>query len=278
MDQGLPFSVRLPIQLDYPILNAATHPKNGKLYGVGLGISGYKPDTDTLMGLCELEQVSPIPNPESIKVEKNKITLNFSKPIPPEITWQLPSSEIKAWNIKRTAKYGSGHFRWDGRPGEHVIDYAASLSSDRKQVTFVTKDLFQSSILRLIFHVKYKGVTFPMEISTHPSQLKKPSLEELKVISKPQKKQKLRKGDAAKGKLDFKKYACATCHSVTGEKLNGPALNGISTRQNDAFIRESILKPEKVITEGYEASMPSFEGVIGAQDLEDMIAYLKSLK
>ncbi len=65
---------------------------------------------------------------------------------------------------------------------------------------------------------------------------------------------------------------------MTNLKLNGPALNGISKRQNAASIRESILKPEKVITKGYEASMPSFEGVINAQDLEDIIAYIKSLK
>ncbi|MFT5905853.1 MAG: cytochrome c2 [Cryomorphaceae bacterium] len=278
MNQESPFSVRLPVQLDYPILNAATHPKNGKLYGVGLGISGYKPDTAKIMGLCEVEQVSPIPNPQTIDVEKNKITLTFSKPIDPEIKLMLPASEIKAWNIKRTAKYGSGHFRWDGRPGEHGIDYAASLSDDRKQITFITADLFQSSILRLILSVKYKDVIFLLEISTNPIHLKKPGAKELAGLSKPEKEQKLFKGDVAKGKLHFKKYACATCHSVKNLKLNGPALNGISKRHDTAFILESILKPEKVITKGYEASMPSFEGVINAQDLEDIIAYIKSLK
>jgi len=278
MKQESPFAVRLPVQLDYPILNAATHPKNGKLYGVGLGISGYKPDTEKTMGLCELEQVSPIPNPKTIHVEKNKITLTFSKPITPEIKLLLPASEIKAWNIQRTAKYGSGHFRWDGRPGEHGIDYSASISTDRKQITFITSDLFQSSILRLILSLKYKGVTFPLEFHTNPIHLKKPSLQELAIISKPEKKQTLLLGDAAKGKLHLKKYACATCHSVTNLKLNGPPLNTISKRHDAAFIRESILKPEKVITKGYEASMPSFEGVINAQDLEDIIAYIKSLK
>jgi cytochrome c oxidase subunit 2 len=64
---------------------------------------------------------------------------------------------------------------------------------------------------------------------------------------------------------------------VTNLKLNGPPLNGISKRHDVAFIRESILKPEKVITKGYEASMPSYQGVIDAQDLEDLIAYVKSL-
>tara|TARA_B110000908_G_scaffold102729_1_gene121062 strand:- start:5100 stop:8147 length:3048 start_codon:yes stop_codon:yes gene_type:complete len=278
MSQESPFSVRLPIQLDYPVLNAATHPENGKLYGVGLGISGYKPDTSQTMGLCELEQVSPIPNPKTIQVEKNKITLTFPKPIAPEINLMLSASEIKAWNIKRTAKYGSGHFRWDGSPGEHGIDYAASLSDDRKQITFITTDLFRSSMLRLILSVKYKNLTFPLEITTNPGHLKKPSPAELKVISKPQKQQQLVKGDATKGKLYFKKYACATCHSVVNLKLNGPPLNGISKRHDDAFIRESILKPEKIITEGYEASMPSFLGVMKAQELKDVITYIKSLK
>jgi cytochrome c2 len=278
MDEESPFSVRLPIQLDFPIINAATHPKNGKLYGVGLGISGYKPDTTKTMGLCELEQVSPIPNPKTIHVEKNKITLTFSEPIDPEINVLLLASEIKAWNIRRTAKYGSGHFRWDGRPGEHGIDYTASVSDDRQLITFITSDLFQSSILKISLAVKYKDVTFPLELDTNPMHLRKPNSEESALISKSQVKQKLKKGNVSKGKRHFKKYACATCHSVANLKLNGPPLNGISKRHDEAFIRESILNPEKVIAKGYEASMPSFQGVINAQNLEDLIAYVKSLK
>lgn len=277
MDQQSPFSVRLPIQLDFPLLNAATHPQNGKLYGVGLGISGYKPDTVKLIGLCELEQVSAIPNPEKIQVEKKMITLTFSSPISPEIKLELPATQIKAWNIKRSAKYGSGHFRWDGKPGEQTIDFTASLSSDRKQIIFKTSDLFQSSILKLVLSLKSKGETFPLEINTYPAHLQKPNAQELSTLSKTEKKQKLRKGDAAKGEAHFKAFACATCHSVTDVKLNGPPLKGISKRQNDAFIRESILKPEKVITPGYEAAMPSYEGVIGDQELEDLIAFLKTL-
>ena len=43
-------------------------------------------------------------------------------------------------------------------------------------------------------------------------------------------------------------------------------------------MRQSILKPAAVVVEGYEASMPSFAGVLSDQELEDVLAYLGTLK
>lgn len=275
---GMPFSVRLPLQLDFPLLNAATHPGNGKLYGVGLGISGYKPDTERRLGLCEVSQFGAVPCPVGLVVEKNKVKLKFAKAFGDGVSLELKGSELKAWNIRRTMKYGSGHFRWDGSAGEHVVSYEASLSGDGKEVTFVTSDLFKSSILKLVLSVRTKGGDFPLEIVTGLGHLEEPAAADLEKLAQLEKKDELRAGSAAKGALHFKKYGCATCHSVVGKQLNGPPLDGLFKRRGEAYLRESILNPTKVITEGYEASMPSFSGVIVGQEMEDMIAYLKSLK
>lgn len=44
------------------------------------------------------------------------------------------------------------------------------------------------------------------------------------------------------------------------------------------LLRQSILDPTASLTEGFEASMPSFAGVLTDQQLEDLIAYLKTLR
>ena len=71
--------------------------------------------------------------------------------------------------------------------------------------------------------------------------------------------------------------------SLFSENINGSglSLNGLATRHADdldGYLRESILEPGKVVTEGFEAAMPSFAGVIPAQELEDLVAYLKQLR
>jgi len=274
----VPFALRLPIQLDFPILDAAVHPKNGRLYGVGLGISGYKTDTKLSAGLCEITQSSPIPNPQSIEVGKNTITFQFSKPLSSGFSFDFEKTSIKAWNIKKSSKYGSGHFRWDNRAGEHTIRFNANFSSDRKQLIFKTSDVFQSSILSLNIPVKNNKNTFPLEISMRLDHLKKPNKSELAALKKEQVEGKLVKGNAKRGKKAFQKYACATCHSLKSQKLNGPPLNGIAKRHNANYIRESILEPQKIITKGYEAGMPSFKGVMKSQELVDIVSYILSLK
>ena len=91
-------------------------------------------------------------------------------------------------------------------------------------------------------------------------------------------KPKLVAGNAVKGKAYFAKYACAGCHSLDDTKLVGPSLEGLASRADLMSMRQSILKPAAVVVEGYEASMPSFAGVLSDQELEDVLAYLGTLK
>ncbi len=278
MGGAMPFSVRFPLQLGFPLLNGATHPGNGKFYGVGLGISGYKPDTEGRLGLCEISQVGSIPSPVGVVVEKNKVRVRFSKGFGEGVSLVLDGSEIKAWNIRRSRKYGSGHFRWDGRAGEHVVGYEAGLSDDGKELIFKTSDLFKSSILQVVLSVRSGGGDFPLEIVVQPVHLNEPTAADLAGLVKLEKGAELKEGSVKKGAMHFKKYGCATCHSVAGKKLNGPPLGGLFKLRGEAHLRESILNPAKVISDGYDASMPSFSGVIVGQAMEDLIAYLKSLK
>ncbi|MEZ5313368.1 MAG: cytochrome c [Thermoanaerobaculia bacterium] len=46
---------------------------------------------------------------------------------------------------------------------------------------------------------------------------------------------------------------------------------------DDAYIRESILMPTAKIVQGYEPLMPSFQGQLSDETLNQLVAYVKSL-
>ena len=286
-ETGLPFAWKLPFDFDFPILGAATHPKNGKLYAAGIGISGYKPQTPKEAGLAEISERSAMVVPVSVSVESKLVTVTFETPLPAALSLIAPRPELDLWNIKRTGQYGSGHFRWDGNPGEHSVKTGKlTLSPDRTKVAIEALEIFKSDILQLRLHIRDTTVAeepYAIEIYARPDSLPQPSKSALAAVAEREKKSvvALTPGEAPRGKALFTNYGCTGCHALDGTKLTGPPLNGIATRHPadlDAYLKTSILEPSAVITEGYEPSMPSFAGVIPEQDIEHLVAYLKALK
>ncbi len=99
---------------------------------------------------------------------------------------------------------------------------------------------------------------------------------------------------AAAGKEYFNKYACSTCHSMTGQAGIGPALNGIYGKKvqledgssvvvDDAYLRESILQPDAKIVKGYpKGSManviqPFMPELQKPEILDALVEYIKSV-
>ena len=91
------------------------------------------------------------------------------------------------------------------------------------------------------------------------------------------------------GKLIYENRGCATCHSLTGEKGQGPSWKGIYGEQqkmvdgasilvDENYIRESILQPQKHIVLGYEGIMPTYQGLLRDREILGVIAYIKTLK
>ena len=87
----------------------------------------------------------------------------------------------------------------------------------------------------------------------------------------------------------FKVLSCDAdaCHQQ--RSTNGaPSLYGIYGKQrvlssgenvtaDDAYLRESILKPGNRLTAGYLATMPTYDQQLTEEDVMDLIAYIKSL-
>jgi cytochrome c oxidase subunit 2 len=64
-------------------------------------------------------------------------------------------------------------------------------------------------------------------------------------------------------------------HGVYGRQVH--LSDGRTVQADDAYLRDSILLPNKDVVAGFTPIMPSFQGVASESDLLKLIAYLKSL-
>ncbi|MCG8427792.1 MAG: c-type cytochrome [Chromatiales bacterium] len=72
------------------------------------------------------------------------------------------------------------------------------------------------------------------------------------------------------------KYACSSCHSMdSADTLVGPGLADVGARLSVEEIRESIVDPNAVITEGFPAAMPAdFADKMTVKELDMIVKYL----
>ena len=83
------------------------------------------------------------------------------------------------------------------------------------------------------------------------------------------------------------KLGCASCHAggpaQRGAKLENifgtevKLVGGGSVTANDEYIRNSILNPASQVVEGYQPIMPTFKGQVTEEQLNALVAYIKSL-
>jgi cytochrome c oxidase subunit II len=80
---------------------------------------------------------------------------------------------------------------------------------------------------------------------------------------------------------------CLTCHSIDGSEGIGPTLKGIYGRKtkltngstitaDDVYLRESIVKPEATIVDGFDNNMPKPE--LTEEEVNAIVEYLENLK
>ena len=80
---------------------------------------------------------------------------------------------------------------------------------------------------------------------------------------------------------------CLSCHSIDGSEGIGPTLKGIFGRTEKmtngstltvdaAYLKESIVKPDSKIVQGYDDLMTKTE--LSDQEVEEMVEYLETLK
>jgi cytochrome c oxidase subunit 2 len=89
------------------------------------------------------------------------------------------------------------------------------------------------------------------------------------------------------GQRLYNKVGCNNCHA-DADTPRAPSLIGIYGTQrvftdgtsmvaNEAYLRESILRPWDHITRGYDDAMPAYDGQLNEIDVLNLIAYIKSM-
>src|SRR6185369_16860668 len=83
------------------------------------------------------------------------------------------------------------------------------------------------------------------------------------------------------------KLGCASCHAggpgQRGAQLEGiygkpvHLVGGAVVKADDDYIRNSILNPSSQVVEGFQPIMPTFKGQVTEEQLNALVAYVKSL-
>jgi cytochrome c oxidase subunit 2 len=92
---------------------------------------------------------------------------------------------------------------------------------------------------------------------------------------------------SATGEKIFAELGCATCHR-SDTQGRGPSLQGVfgkpvllqdgrTVAADENYIRESILDPGSKIVNGFKPVMPTFQGLISEEQLNALVAYVKTL-
>lgn len=89
------------------------------------------------------------------------------------------------------------------------------------------------------------------------------------------------------GEQIFTNQGCANCHRMDGAGI-GPSLanrfgydeqlaDGSSVLADENYLRESILNPGARVVAGYTNVMPSYDGLLSEDQINQLVAYIKSL-
>ena len=92
---------------------------------------------------------------------------------------------------------------------------------------------------------------------------------------------------SASGEKIFSELGCATCHR-SDTQGRGPNLQGIfgqpvkledgrTVTADENYVRESILDPGAKVVNGFKPVMPTFQGLVSEEQLNALVAYVKSL-
>lgn len=94
---------------------------------------------------------------------------------------------------------------------------------------------------------------------------------------------------AETGREVYAQKGCQACHTVNGSNLVGPTHKGVfgrveqlegggTIKVDENYLRESLMEPTKKVVKGFPPIMPTFQGQLTEEEINALIAYLKSLQ
>jgi hypothetical protein len=288
--------------LQFSPMNGAINPVDGQLYVIGFQIFGTA--ATQISGLSRIRYTgaqSTIPT-EVIPMDKGML-LRFDFPLDPQHATNLANYSAERWNYKRTADYGSPHFKLDGTKGQDAMTASSAyLSNDGKTVFVGIPDMKPVMQMRFGWSLaSVEGKTFEQNAVFTPYELVPfvPSAEGFPSIAvdleyKPPSALPETPVTAEEGKRLATVLGCELCHSNDGSTQGkvGPTwkklfaserlfADGSKTVATETYLRESIQQPAARIVRGFEkgdVAMPSYEGLISESQIQALILYIKSLR
>ena len=295
--------VSLTRELEFPLLSGAVNPADGQLYVVGFQIWGT--EAKQISGLARLRYTgAPCTSPREVVAMDKGVLVRFEAGVDSKPSTDPSCFSAERWNYKRTASYGSPHFKLDGAKGqETLIPSSVYLSRDGRSVFVGIPDMRPAMQMRLGWSLTTtNGTTFGDNAYFTPRALipfdpVQEGFAPLTVDLTPRRPQE---GTAAapvtveEGQRLAALMGCVACHSIDGSTLGkvGPSWKGVFgserrlvggtiARADEAYVRESIREPALRVVAGFDKSdtgMPSYEGVITDSQLEALVLYIKSLR
>lgn len=298
--------------LRFAPLNGAVNPEDGQLYFAGFQIWGTV--AQEISGLARLRFTGkPSELPREIAPRREGILVRFEIPVEPGLATNPASYSVERWNYRRTANYGSPHFKLDGSKGQETLPVvSAHLSRDGRAVFLAVADLRPVMQMRVGWSLAARevgafaqsayftvhdgavggGELRPMEAAAEgfePLAIdwdRRPAPAGLTAATV--------RPTAEEGRRVAELMGCVACHSNDGSTIGkvGPTWKGLFGRKrelarggevvaDEAYLRESIQDPPAKVPRGFEQGdigMPSYEGVLTEAQVEALVMYLKTLR
>ena len=91
-----------------------------------------------------------------------------------------------------------------------------------------------------------------------------------------------------RGRQVYETRGCKACHSIDGSRGVAPSFLGLyghsveleggeTVLADENYLRESILDPQRKVVKGFQPVMPPFQGVLSEEEVDAVIAFIRSL-
>ena len=293
--------VSLRRDLDFAPLSGAVNPSDGQLYVTGFQIWGTT--AKRISGLARVRYTgAPNTLPREVAPMDKGILLRFDVALDINKASDPANFSVERWNYRRTASYGSPHFKLDGTAGqEWMTPSSAYVSRDGKSIFVGIRDMQPVMQMRIGWALATRdGVGVEQNAYFTPHELTKfdppaEGFEPVTIDLTPRTSQApATPVTVEEGRKLSALMGCTACHSTdgdTGPKI-GPTWKGLFGSQrefkggepaiaDEAYLRESMLEPAAKVVLGFEKNdtgMPSYAGVLTDAQIQALILYLKTLK
>jgi len=293
--------VNLAQDLEFAPLNGSVNPVDGQLYVTGFQIWGSTAKRTS--GLARIRYTGMTNTlPREVAAMDKGILLRFDSELEAKRAIDPSNFSAERWAYRRTANYGSPHYKLDGTPGqEWMTPSSAYLSRDGKSIFIGIPNMKPVMQMRIGWALATRaGMPFQQNAYLTPAQLTRfdpvaDGFEPIEIDLTPRvSKVAPTPVTIEEGQKLTSLMGCTACHATdnnTSGKV-GPSWKGLFASQrefkdaepaiaDEAYLRESILDPSTRIVLGFEkndSGMPSYAGVLTEAQIEAIVLYLKTLK